>query len=237
MASLEKLVVQLRQKKQESTKLRKKAEKQLKEARSAQRRSSSGLVTIDRKIESERENISDILAVLTQKTSQLESIKRLVAAAQERLGREKDAMEQARQEIEFADSPEEKQNAEARLRSLGNHVAELELEIRNRQKTAKKISAEAESISDIKSKISSNIQKQTKLKPSLRETMVASHKAAEKFVKEVERRLKSEASTQKTLDEASAKLKELLAKRKAVKRKKPKDRKSKRLNSSHSQSS
>ena len=71
LASLEKLVVQLRQKKQEATKLRKKAEKQLKEVRSAERRSSSGLNTIDRKIESERENISDVSTVLTQKTSQL----------------------------------------------------------------------------------------------------------------------------------------------------------------------
>ena len=95
MASLEKLVVQLRQKKQEATKLRKKAEKQLKEVRSAERRSSSGLNTIDRKIESEREDISDVSTVLTQKTSQLESIERLVSAAQERLGREKEAIEQA----------------------------------------------------------------------------------------------------------------------------------------------
>ena len=39
--------------------------------------------------------------------------------------------------------------------------------------------------SDIKSKISSKIQKQTKSKPSLRETMTTSHKAAEKFVKEL----------------------------------------------------
>ena len=89
VASLEKLVVQLRQKKQEATKLRKKAEKQLKEVRSAERRSSSGLNTIDRKIESERENISDVSTVLTQKTSQLESIERLVSTAQERLGQGK----------------------------------------------------------------------------------------------------------------------------------------------------
>ena len=89
VASLEKLVVQLRQKKQEATKLRKKAEKQLKEFRSAERRSSSSLNTIDRKIESEREDISDVSTVLTQKTSQLESIERLVSAAQERLGEKK----------------------------------------------------------------------------------------------------------------------------------------------------
>ena len=60
LASLEKLVVQLRQKKQEATKLRKKAEKQLNEVRSTERRSSSGLNSIDKKIESEREDVSDV---------------------------------------------------------------------------------------------------------------------------------------------------------------------------------
>ena len=107
MVSLEKLVVQLRQKKQVATKLRKKAEKQLKEVRSIERRSSSGLNSIDRKIESEREDISDTSDILTRKTSQLESIERLVVAAEERLVREKEAIELVEQELEFSDNPEE----------------------------------------------------------------------------------------------------------------------------------
>ena len=53
MASLEKLVVQLRQRKQDATKLRKRAEKQLKEVLSTERRSASGLHSIDKKIELE----------------------------------------------------------------------------------------------------------------------------------------------------------------------------------------
>ncbi|MEK0337711.1 MAG: hypothetical protein QQN41_09800, partial [Nitrosopumilus sp.] len=139
MVSLEKLVVQLRQKKQEATKLRQKAEKQLKEIRSIERRSSSGLNSIDRKIESEREDVSDTSQILTRKTSQLESIERLVAAAEERLTQEKEIIEQTEQEIEFSENPEEKQNAEFRLRALNNHVQELAFEIKSRQKTAKKI--------------------------------------------------------------------------------------------------
>jgi len=183
VVSLEKLVVQLRQKKQEATKLRKKAEKELKEVRSIERRSSSGLNSIDRKIEYEREDVSDTSEILTRKTSQLESIERLVAAAEERLAREKEAIEQTEQEIEFSENPEEKQNAEARLRSFNDHVQELISEIKSRQKTAKKILDDVTQYSDFKSKISSKIQKQSKSKPSLRETMATSHKAAEKFVK------------------------------------------------------
>ena len=61
LASLEKLVVQLRQKKTRGKQsLGKKAEKQLKDVRSTERRSSSGLHSIDKKIESEREDVSDV---------------------------------------------------------------------------------------------------------------------------------------------------------------------------------
>ena len=219
MASLEKLVVQLRQKKQEATNLRKKAEKQLKQVRSVERRSSSGLNSIDRKIESQREDVSDTSDILTLKTSQLESIERLVLAAEERISREKEAIEQAEQEIEFSENPEEKQNAETRLRSLNNHVQELVTEIKSRQKTAKKILDDATKYADIKLKINLKIQKQSKSKPSLRETMATSHKAAEKFVKELERRNKAEDSAKKALEKVSGKFQELLAKRREAAKK------------------
>ena len=77
LATLENLVIQLRQKKNQATRIRKKTEKQLKEIRSLEKRSSSGLNSVDKKIESEREDVSDISSVLNQKTSQLESIQRL----------------------------------------------------------------------------------------------------------------------------------------------------------------
>ena len=53
LASLENLVIKLHKEKQEATKLKKKAEIQIKESQSAERRSSSSLHSIDRKIESE----------------------------------------------------------------------------------------------------------------------------------------------------------------------------------------
>jgi len=170
LTSLEKQVVQLRQKKNETTNLRKKAEKQLKDTRIIERRSSSGLISVDRKIESEREDVSDVSSVLIRKISQLESIERLVIAAEERLSREKELIEQTEQEIEFSENPEEKQNAEARLRSLNDRIQELIFEIKSRQKTGKKISDDIDKFSDIKSHITSKIQKQFKSKPSLRET-------------------------------------------------------------------
>jgi len=221
LASLENIVIQLRKKKQEATKLRQKAENQVNEFRSAEKRSSSGLHTIDKKIESEREESGDVSTVLLRKNAQLESIERLIAVAEERLSKEKEAIEQAEQEIEFADSPLEKENAEARLRSLNDHVSELVEEIKSRQKTAKKISDDVTNFSDIKSKIVSKIQKQTQSKPSLRETKVTSRKAAQKFLKELERRTKAEDFAQKSLENAYLKLKELMAKKKTAAKKRP----------------
>jgi len=221
LVSLEKLVIQLRQKKQEASKLRQKAENQINEFRMAEKRSASGLHTIDKKIEFEREESGDVSTVLLRKNAQLESIGRLIATAEDRLSKEKEAIEQAEQEIEFADSPLEKKNAEARLRSLNDHVDELIEEIKSRQKTAKKISGDITNFSDIKSKIISKIQKQTKSKPSLRESKISSHKAAQKFLKELERRTKAEEFAQKSLENTYSKLKELMVKKKTIAKKRP----------------
>jgi len=79
LTSLEKLVVQLRQKKQDATKTRQKTEEELKSARASEKRSLSGLQTVDKKIDSEREASADVSTVLTQKTSQLESMGRLIS--------------------------------------------------------------------------------------------------------------------------------------------------------------
>ncbi|MEX0861158.1 hypothetical protein, partial [Nitrosopumilus sp.] len=215
MASLEKLVVQLRQKKQDATKIRQKTEEQLKSARASEKRSLSGLQTVDKKIESERETSEDVSTILTQKTSQLESIGRLIAMAEERLAKEKEAIEQIEQEIEFADNPEEKQNAEARLRSLNSHIGELVSEIKIRQKTADKISNDIANYSNIQSKINSTIQKQTKSKPTLRETKTTNHKTVQKLVAQLSRQVKSEQSIASSLESTTSKLKSLLAKKTA----------------------
>jgi hypothetical protein len=60
LASLEKQVLILRKRKQEASKLRLKSEKQLKELRSTERRSLSGLASLDKRIESEREDSSEV---------------------------------------------------------------------------------------------------------------------------------------------------------------------------------
>ena len=212
MDSLEKLIIKLQKRKREATKLRQKAENQLKEVKSMERRSSSGLASIDKKIELEQEDSSDVADILTQKTSQLESIERLIAAAEERMIREKEHLEETERQIEFSENPEEKQNAEVRLNDIKNHINEIDFEIKSRQKTAKKIAEEVAKQSEIKSKIISKIKKQSQTKPTLRQTMVASHKDAEKLAKELEKRVRVEEIAQNSLAKAMERLRKIKTK-------------------------
>ena len=222
MTPLEKLVTKLRKRKQEATRLKNKAEKQLQEFRSIERRSSSSLNTIDKKIESEKEDATDVTETLTQKNAQIESVGRLITLANERLDREKDAVTQTEQEIEFASTPEEKSYAEARLRAIKDRITELEFEIKNREKTAKKIANDISKFNDVKSKITTKIQKQSKSKPSLKATLVSSHKEASRLTKELERRTRAEEAAKNALDKATKKLHEFLAKKRTSKRPAPK---------------
>ena len=125
MESLEQTVIQLRQKKKAAIQAKQNAENELRLLQSIEKRSSTGLHNVDKKIESEKEDVSDVSDNLARKNAQVESIQRLVSFAEDRINAEKEIIEQTEQEIEFAETPEEKQNAEARLRSLNSHLQEL----------------------------------------------------------------------------------------------------------------
>jgi len=138
LASLARLAQKLEDRKAQVYRLRRKSERELKKAKSLHRRSSSGLSLMERGIESAREQLTDVSDVLTRKTAQQESLERLVAAAEERLQREKEAKEQTEQEVEFAESSEEKQNAQTRLNSVIDRIDELTSEIKLRKKDGNK---------------------------------------------------------------------------------------------------
>jgi len=176
------------------------------------------LALLDKKIESEREDSSDISGILTQEKAQLESIQRLVTTAEERLNQEKEALIEVEQQVEFAENDYEKQNAESRLKSIKSHIEELEFEIKSRQKTAKKIAEQVAKNSDTKSKITSKIKKQFQSKPHLREIMTTSHRETEKFSKQLEKNTKREENAKKFLGKAVVKLRELQLKKKKSKR-------------------
>ncbi len=213
MTSLDRQATKLQEKKSEAAKLRRKSEREFKKASSLAKRTVSGLVSLERKIETSREQLEDVSGVLTQRLAQQESIQRLKSAAEERLKREKEAKDQVEQEIEFADSEEEKQQALSRLRSISDRIDELVAEIKQRNKMAQKITQALDDYKKSKSRISTKIQKQTHSKPTLQKLIKTSKKARERFAKQVVSKTRLEESTKKNIAQINKKLAELAAKR------------------------
>ncbi len=226
MATLTRLTEKLIEKKQEVSKLRRQSQRELEKAKSLRRKSSSGLAIIEKRIGSAREQLSGVSEDLTRRLAQQESIQRLLAAAEERLGREKQAKEQTEQEIEFTESPVEKENAEAKLRSITDRIEEIILEMKQRKKMILKVTDAVEDYKKSKLKISTKIQTQVQEKPELKKLIKKSQTATERFTKQFFTKTKQEESAklnlkkiQTRLEELKIKRRKLAAKRAALKRK------------------
>ena len=116
----------------DASRRRRQTERKLKESLSLSRRSTSGLGSLQRRLESFHENTAQVTNLLNQRLAQRDSVGRLKTAAEERLNQEKDAKTSAEQELEFADSAEEKTSARSRLDVIIERISELQAEIRQR---------------------------------------------------------------------------------------------------------
>jgi hypothetical protein len=219
VTSLAKLVDKLKQQKLEAAKIRRKNERMLKEAKSLNRRSSSGLHTIEKKIEDTREKMGEINVEFNQILARKESIERLIKAAEDRLKVEIEAKEQAQIDLENADSDESRQSATDRLAQITEKIQELKSEIKQRQLAAQKIIGEIEEYKKSKSKTSEKIHKQVHVKPTLLTLIKKSRQSTEKLQRKVEIATKREKSITKSLEKAAKKLQELKEKQLAKKRK------------------
>jgi len=224
LASKARQSVQLQLRKQEAAKLRKKGEREFQKAKSLTNRSVSGLVTLQRRIDSSKEELEDVSGILTQRKAQQESIQRLITNAQESLRRENEAKEQAEQEVDFAESDEEKHQAIARFRIITERIDELGDEIKQRSKTAKKISQGIEDYYRSSTKLTNKIQKQIHSKPDLQKLITNGRKTTNRLAKQIERKTKQEKSANLNLSKISKKLSELASKRRKTPAKKKKSK-------------
>ncbi len=216
MPSLTRIAEKLQDKKYQVSKLKRKTERELKKAKTLQRRSTSGLFSIEKRVESARGRLADVSGILTQKSAQQESIQRLLAVAEVRLNREKAAKEQAEQDIEFAESIEEKENAQTTLNSILDTINEISFEIKERKKTSKKVTYAIDEFNKSKSKISNTIQNQVRGKPELQKLIKKSKKASERFAKQFANKIKQEEIAKKSLKTVRIKLEELQEKRRKL---------------------
>ena len=213
MASLARKAVLLQQRRHEASKLRRKDEREFLKTKSLANRSVSGLVSLQRRIDSSKEQLEDVSGILTQRMAQQESIQRLIANAQEALGRENEAKEQAEQDVSFADSDEEKHQAIARLRIITDRIDELGEEIKQRIKTSNKISQGIEDYKKSSTKLSTKIKTQTHSKPDLQKLIKTNRKNSVRLSKQIQRKAKQEESAKLNLSKISKKLSSLASKK------------------------
>jgi len=214
MASLQRMASQLQKQKLEAGKLKKRGEREFLKAQSIAKKSTSGLASLQRRIESSRELLGGVSSVLTQRLAQQESIQRLIAAAEVRLNHEKEAKEQTEQELEYSTSKEEKQHAQDRLRTISDRINELIEELKQRNKMTKKVIYAIEDYQKSKSRISTKIQNQTRSKPTLQKLIKKSKKTTSRLAKQVASKTRQEQSAKQNLTKINKKLAELAKKRK-----------------------
>ena len=217
-------VKRLHQSKLKAVNSRKKIEKQLAQMRTIEKRSTSSVGAVAKRINLEYENASDISGILIRKRSQSESIQRLLGIANQRLELEKESAIQAEQAIEFAYESDEKQGANARLLSLNEHISELGTEIKDRTKTLQKITTEIDAYVQIQSKINSKIN-QSKSKLPLRSNVSLNNKKIQKLLKELSKVTRAEKSANAALEKINKSKKVKRASKSTVKRKVTKARK------------
>ena len=235
MTSLVAIAKSYKTKKAEVTKLRRKGQNKLKEVLSQKRRSSSGLVSLERKKEATARQRDHVIQLLTQSLAQRESLARLKTAAEERLRQEQDAKDQTKQQSEYG-GPEEKAASVERLKLIDDKISELRAQIRERELAEARLVSTIENYEKEKAQLDKKLRKQIHEKPSLVEQLKTSTKAEATLRPRVQSLVKREAQTGKTLVVmqrklalVQKKLAQLAAKRRKAKRKaKRKVRKAKR---------
>ncbi|QLH08505.1 hypothetical protein [Candidatus Nitrosotenuis sp. DW1] len=227
MTSLAKLAQKLKQEKLDAAKQRRLQEKMLKEAVSLARRSSSGLSSVEHRMEDSKVKLGEINAEFNHVVARKESLERLASAAQERLTQEIAAKDQAETDLQNAETEGAKQIAAERLEQIIQKIAELEEEAKQRQAAADTLVKVIEDFKKSKTKTSHQIQKQAKSKPVLLSQIKTSIVDSERLKKRVDMAVKKEQNVSKILDVVSKKLAEQLArKRKAAAKKAAAKRKS-----------
>ena len=137
MNTLTKKIQQLDQKKSKASKLRRQTSQALKSAKSLRRKSTSGINSIQRKMDKIHSELDDTSTIIQQKLAQRDSIKRLKDGIEERLKQEKERKKQIEQEISSV-TGEAKKQLEFTLDTITDQVSELRKELNSRNLTAKK---------------------------------------------------------------------------------------------------
>ena len=235
MATLVSTAKKLTKQKLELSKIRRSSEKEFKKAKAASRKYSSSLTSLQKRVNSSREQAEDLGQILNQKIAQIESVQRLKNAAIEKLGLETQSKEQLEGESDFANTDEEKHSIESRLQIILSTIDDIKSEIKQRTSMEKKLQQSIDEYNKSKSTISSKIKKNLESKPTLVKMVKTSKNKVEVTAKKFNSSKSRENSAKNRLVKISSELSEILKKKAKAKPKtrkakaKPKTRKAKKL--------
>lgn len=219
MQSLKNPISSYKNKKLEAIRRRRQSQRKLESAISLKRRSSSGLSSLEKRKEAAIRKRNEISGLLSQFLAQQDSIKRLNIAAEDRLKQEQEAKDRVQQEIEFANSPEEKTRTLERLKIIDEKIGELNSAIKQRNVTEQRLSKLIADNTKSKSKIETQIRQLAGSKPSLLDQLKSSEKAEERLRSEIKSRQGKEIQAGRILSIAQQRLELLRAKRRKQRRK------------------
>ena len=224
MATLVSTAKKLTAQKLELSKIRRSSEKEFKKAKAASRKYSSSLTSLQKRVNSSRDQAEDLGQILSQKIAQIESVQRLKNAAIEKLGLETQSKEQLEGESDFANTEEEKQSIKSRLEIIVSVIDDIKNEIKQRTSMEKKLQQSIDEFNKSKLIISSKIKKNLELKPTLVKMVKISKNKAEVTAKKFNSSKSRENSTKNRLAKVSSELSKILKKKAKAK---TKDKKSK----------
>ena len=140
MTSLTKLALYIKQNKLHTSKLLKQTKKALHTAKSLHRKSTSGINSIQRRVDAFRSDLESVTRDLEHYLAQKESIQRLKAAAEERLADLKVEKKNIEQQISSA-TGEAKEQLALTLDATSEQITDIRGQLTNRNSTMKKIEA------------------------------------------------------------------------------------------------
>ena len=217
MASLTKLALDFKQKKLSSSKLLKQTKNALDTAKSLHRKSTSGINSIRRRVDSFRSELERVTRDLEHYLAQKESIQRLKAAAEERLSELKDEKKNIEQQISSA-TGEAKEQLALTLDTTSEQITDLRSQLMNRNFTMKKIEKVIAEYSDKKSKLFGQIKNTLQSRPQLMELIKSSDRDVSRLDSRLNSVIKQENAAQKNLSKVISRLNELNTKKQEMRK-------------------
>ena len=213
MASLNSAAKKLKKEKSLLSKIRRSSEREFNKVQAISRKSSSSLTSVQKRIDSYREQAENIGQILNQKIIQLESVQRLKDTAAEKLGLEKQNTEQLEDESKYVSTKEEKQSIESQLNVIHGVIDDIKNELKQRKSMEKKLLQAIDEYTKSKSKVSTIIKNNLVYRSKLAKLVKTSQSNVDRVGRKFNLTKSREDSANKRLGKITSQLYEILRKR------------------------